>query len=261
MYYYIVDQLTTSAEKRKIEEIQSILSQLGIAGEFTIATPGRTVEELLLFAFKKGFTTIVSVGTDALANRVASSLIYHGYDQAAFGIIPFSHNQRLSRMVGYGSLRENCETLRTRLTMSIDALSLNEHSVIITEACIALEKPVAFQLRYDQVILHGLLTDLQIDPTGEVLILDKRYQALQKSKKARIGFWSERNKPTTGLTHLRLKRWSLATQPVCHVTVDRAVLAETPLLVERRPNALKLIVNRAKLATGQIGRAEGDIHI
>ena len=248
MYYYIAEPITTKAEKKKIEDIQSILSQLGIAGEFAIASPARSVEENLELAFKKGFTTIVGIGSDALANQIASTILHAGYQQAALGFIPLSPSQVLWQMIGTNTVKDACQQLRTRFVVSADALQLSPERALITDAVIHLPSPVRFLLHYRGSVIQGEFTDALIERIGKVTLTDRTYQSPQ----ARRSFFEQlfgSSKPSlsTATTIIQAPRWQLETETPCNITVDNLVVAQTPLDAITKPKALKLITKRDKL--------------
>lgn len=245
MYYYIAEPLTTKTERRQIEDVKALLSQLGIAGEFAIASPARTVEEHLELAFSKGFTTIVGIGSDALVNRVAATMLHRQYDKAVLGAIPLQPEQVLWSMIGARTLAELGEILRARLIMAIDALELGRGQAIITPAAIKATKPVRFQLRYRQVDIQGLLTNAELATNGEVKLWDATY-GQPTSLLSRL-FGRSKTESTINLTHFKNNRWALATETALAVTVNGQNVAQTPLQAIRRPKALKLIVSRAKI--------------
>lgn len=246
MYYYIAEPLTIKAEHRQVEAVKSLLSQLGIAGEFAIASPARTVEEHLELAFSKGFTTIVGIGSDALVNRVAATMLLRQYDKAVLGAIPLQPGQLLWSMIGARSLGEIGDILCSRHLVSIDALALGRGQMIITPAELRVSRPVRFQLRYRQVDLQGLLTDVRLETSGEVKLWDATYGQP-------TGFFSRWfSRPTTekalSMTHFKHDRWALATATPLPITVNGQTVAQTPLQAIRQPKALKLIVSRDKIA-------------
>ncbi len=241
MYYYITEPLTTNQERKRIEEIKSILSQLGIAGEFAIASPARTVEEHLELAFTKGFTTVVGIGSDALAGKVASTMLASHHEQAVMGVIPLAPHQMMWQMIGTHSVRETCEALRTRHLTTIDAVELNKGHAFVTQALIHTNQPVRFQLRYNSVQLQGQLTDLVIDHLGNV--------QLWNSGQSSSGFFQRllggKTDTEQTQTHFFSNEWSFVTEAPLPVLIDGQVVTQTPLHVKRRPKALNLIVNRA----------------
>ncbi len=249
MYYYIAEPTTTNIERKKIEEIQSILSQLGIAGEFAVASPARSVEEHLELAFRKGFTTIVGIGSDALANQVASSIFREGYDTAVLGFIPLRPRQALWNMIGTTTIREACQQLRTRFVVSIDALQIDATHTLITDAVIQLPAPVRFLLHYRGSTIQGQLTDATISHNGTITLTDTTYRPKPQGRSLleRI-FGGRKQAIELASTSVQASRWQLETETPCSITVDGSVVATTPLDATTRPKALKLITVRDKVA-------------
>lgn len=250
MYYYIAEPITTKTEKKKIDEIQSILSQLGIAGEFAIASPARSVEENLELAFKKGFTTVVGIGSDALANQIASAILRTEGQQATIGFIPLNPSQHLCQMIGTSNTRDACTQLRTRYIATIDALQLNPKHAIITDADITLTSPVRFLLHYRGSVIQGQFTDAKIERIGKITLSDKTYQPSQvrRSFFEQLFGGTPKSGETTATTIIQASRWQLETETPCNVAVDHLTVGQTPLDAITKPKALKLITKRDKLA-------------
>lgn len=245
MYYYIAEPITTQAERRKIEDIKSLLSQLGIAGEFAVASPARTVEEHLELAFSKGFTTIVSVGSDALACKVAATMLQRHYDKAVLGVIPLRTEQALWPLIGAKTLREVGDALRTRFLVPLDVVELGPGQAFITEAQMHRPKPVKFKLRYNRVELMGQCTDMIMKMSGEVELWDATYGQATGLLGRLFG---TRSTASLSKTVFQADHWQFATAEASSIMIGREVVAQTPLEVIRRPKALKLIVNRAIVA-------------
>ncbi len=252
MYYYIVDSVVTSNEKKKLDDIKAILANLGIAGEWAMASPARTVEEHLELAFTKGFTSIVGIGNDALINRVASSMLIHHYDQAALGAIPLERDQKFWSIIGASTTNQACQILRERLTTPIDIVELKKGKAFITQAEMHLDDPVAFQLIYNDCDLRGHCTDMSISPGGEVKIWDRSLQKTTKSVAS--GFFNRLmsggvSNDQLSLTQFQSNNWEFATETPVPIIVDGETATETPVHVKIRRKALNLIVNRAKITT------------
>lgn len=243
MYYYIVEPLTTQAEKKRVEEIKMILSQLGIAGEFAVASPARTVEEHLELAFRKGFSTIVGIGRDSLASQVAGRLIATGYTKAALGFIPLQTGQELWQMIGATSIRQICESLRTRRVLSIDAMAINDEKFFITPATAHFSRPLRFQLIFPHYGLEGQFTNLSIMPTGQLTISD----ASQVTQSWFSRLFRKPQADNSSATQLMIEECQLLTERPCSLIVDSLAFAQTPIQLQHRPQVLKLIVNRAKI--------------
>lgn len=249
MYFYVVEALTTQQEKRRIDDIRSILSQLGIAGEMAVASPARSVEEHLELAFKKGFTTLVAIGDDGLFNRVASMILAKKYDKAALGVIPLASGQKVGAMVGSHSVRDFCQTLRTRILMPIDAVELDKNHAFITQASIQLKHPVDYKIVRKDHEFTGKCTDLYIGTDGLVTLRDKSLHAQSQNDSLFTRFFGAKSADDTSLTQFVDNHWAMVTAEPCELVVDGHVMTKTPLEVLRRPKALKLIVNRARITT------------
>lgn len=244
MYYYIAEPVSAPAERRKIESVKSLLSQLGIAGEFAVASPARSVEEHLQLAFAKGFTTIVSIGSDALASKVAGVMLAQRYEKAALGVIPIQTGQVFWSLTGVKSLTEVGESLRTRHLISIDALELNPGEVCLSPAQITLAKPMRFQLSYKGAVIHGQLTDMEILPSGEVTLWDRTFGQNRPIWQRLFGAKID---PQLARSRFAGDHWQLATEQPVEVMIGTSPISRTPLRANRRPKALKLIVNRAMI--------------
>jgi hypothetical protein len=245
MYYYIAESVTTQAERRRLDDIKALLSQLGIAGEFAVASPSRSIEDHLELAFSKGFTTIVGIGSDALICRVAGSILGHKYDKAVLGVIPLASDQVTARMIGASGLTQITAILRTRETLEIDAIQFGRNQASITTALTELPAEAEFRLRYKDALLEGSFTNLSIEPNGQVKIWKKDVK--RSSNVFNQLFASQKDRDNVSLTRLQLDRWDFATKESCSLTVNGVPIAETPFQAIHRKKALKLIVNRATI--------------
>lgn len=244
MYFYITEYLTTPSERRRIEEIKSLLSQLGIAGEFVVASPAKTVEDHLEMAFRKGFTTIVGIGSDALANRLAATIFRFDPERSVMGMIPLQPQQQLWSMIAAKTTKEAVESLRQRRLEKIHLLDLGRQQAIITAAAIHLNQAVRFELVVGQAILSGQFTDLLMRLSGRIILFDKS----QINQPIWNRFIGRSTTDPLAISRLTANRWRLSTETPCDVTVDGLVVTQTPLDVKRRPRVLKLIVNRARIS-------------
>ncbi len=243
MYYYIAESLATSTERQRVEAIKSLLSQLGIAGEFAIASPARSVEEHLELAFAKGFTTIVGIGSDALVSRVAGQMLSRHYEKAVLGAIPFQPDQALWQMIGASSLTAHGQALRERRTIFVDALELGRGQAIISPASMLLDRLVRFRLDYNDVQLLGVCRAMTVDPSGEVTLRDT-----PASKGWFSGFFRRIAGSSLAVTRFTADSWRLATERPVQLVIGGQIVAETPFEAKRWPKALKLIIQRATIA-------------
>lgn len=245
MYYYIAEPVTTQSERRRLDEIKSILSQLGIAGEFAIASPARTVPEHLQLAFSKGFSTIVGIGTDALISTVAGCMLTYHYEKAVLGAIPFKPDQSLAKMIGASTLADFAQTLRARRTIDIDAVRFGQLEAIVSEAKISLSEPMEFKLSYQSVLAQGLFTELLIRPSGELEIgLSPKSNFTRFLNRL---FNQQKPQQNSSTTKLQLSSWQFSTKETCSLKIGDQKIVDTPFEAKTYKKALKLIVKRANI--------------
>ena len=115
MYYYIFD-IKRCKNKTLVTDIKSYLSSLGISGEFTYPSAAYTTEELVDLGISKKYNTIVGIGSDDLANSIASRLCGR---QEAMGMIPLEASEELMSLIGAKTWREGAENLRYRKITNI----------------------------------------------------------------------------------------------------------------------------------------------
>jgi diacylglycerol kinase family enzyme len=247
MYYYIAEPPTTQNEQKQLDDIRKILDQLGISGEFAITSESRPASDHLELALRKHFTTVVGIGSDSLANAIATTILHYDADKTAMGMIPL-HPTTVGRMIGGNSIRDFCNILRARLLVPIDTVSLNPQCAFITTAEAALDQPAPFRLTYDTVQMIGEFTNLSVTTHGLVRI----WNGGTSQEAAPTGFMKRLFRPVEQqnltLTQFVANSWSFETESPIPIAVAGQTVTETPLQVNRRPKTLKLIVNRARIS-------------
>ncbi len=128
MYYYIVE----NSKRKEFEKIEpktsEILTSFDIHGEYDYVDSMVDVEDKVKSALEKGFSTIVSVGTENLANNIAVNLVN---TKAVMGIIPFEEGI-LSNSLGLGNWKTSLEILAARRVLMMDVGVVN-NKFFITE--------------------------------------------------------------------------------------------------------------------------------
>lgn len=126
MYYYILES-SRQKDFEKIEpKVKEILTNFDILGEFNYIDHIADVDEAVKSAIKKGFSTIVAVGGDSLANKIATNLID---TKMAIGILPLEEGV-LSTALGLGNWKSACEILAARRILLMDAATINEKKFV-----------------------------------------------------------------------------------------------------------------------------------
>ncbi|MCX6808884.1 MAG: hypothetical protein NTW50_04445 [Candidatus Berkelbacteria bacterium] len=92
MYYYIFD-IKKCKKQSTVTEIKDYLGSLGISGEFTYPSSAYSVEDLVELGLSKKYNTIVGIGDDNIANKIAAKLC--GRTEGRITILDWS--QKLER--------------------------------------------------------------------------------------------------------------------------------------------------------------------
>ncbi len=128
MYYYLVDN-SKRKEFDKIEQkATEILVSFDILGEFDFIDNLADVEDKVKGAIDKGFSTIVAVGGEVLANKVAINLVN---SKIALGILPLE-DSLLVNSLGLGNWKNSLEILAARRVLLMDTGVIN-NKFFITE--------------------------------------------------------------------------------------------------------------------------------
>jgi diacylglycerol kinase family enzyme len=128
MYYYIIENKRRN-EFQKIEAaVTEILTNFDIFGEFDYIDSLSDVEEKTKIAIGKGYGTIVGIGGDNLAAKIASCLVG---TKVALGILPLEDGI-LSQTLGLGKWKNACEILAARRVVLMDSVQIN-NKFFITE--------------------------------------------------------------------------------------------------------------------------------
>jgi diacylglycerol kinase family enzyme len=158
MYYYIFD-VKKCKKRSQVEDIKSYLSSLGISGEFTYPTSAQSVSELVKLGLSKQYTTIVAIGSDGIANSVASQLLGRG---EAMGFIPLEITPELAALVGTSNWKEACDILRFRKISEIKVGRTGTGYCFLTSAQLLLNNPTEITLEFKDFIIQSRMRDLKI---------------------------------------------------------------------------------------------------
>lgn len=127
MYYYLVENSKKAEYDKIADKVEEILTNYDILGEFEFVNSLADVPEAVNAGFKKGFSTIVAVGGDQLANKIAVNLID---TKAALGILPIEEGL-LSFTLGLGNWKTACEILAARRILLMDSAMVNEKPFVM----------------------------------------------------------------------------------------------------------------------------------
>ena len=244
MYYYIFEPPLEAKEYERTTQIKELLSSLGIAGEMTNPTPGRTVEDLVELAVAKRYSTIIAVGNTELINRVARALEPH---DVVFGIIPLSENKDISNLIGLADWKSAAEHLKRRRWQPVRIGLINKEIGFITPATINLPTLSNYEIITPDYTLSGQGGTITITPlrgnendTHSSFLLE-----MDNEQPVKTGFLSSLfSKPTNipQKSQLVVTELELRTQESASVIVAGAAVCATPIFCETQGKPLKLII-------------------
>ena len=278
MYYYIVDtnRLTQRQYERVQSQLYSSVSLYHIAGEIVRVTGIRTVKQLVETAFFHQAKTIVAVGSDESLNEVIDQVA--GRD-IVIGYIPLIASE-LSEMLGITDIASACKNLAMRRVEQFDLGSANEKK-FVTKLTFGLQlnRPSGFNF-FGMKIINQLLNnpsfevrftvDGKYTATTEVMggiVINSRGNNCNHSlgsptdglldvvlvpKLSRVELIKHRNnilngcfETLPGASVMHLEQLEIVT-PNLPVRLGGAELTQTPLSIEIKPKAVKLIVGRER---------------
>lgn len=241
MYYYVVEAAPRSAQGRAQQRVRTLLADLGILGEFAIASPARGVEELALMGVEKGYTTIVAVGGGRTANKVASVIQGKGI---AMGLIPTETNSVLHELIGSVDIKTACTALKGRKLTPKNLVLIEPNKYVLTQASIHFVKPYPVELELDNYQLNVAATDLVIFDSLYVRISNRKALPSPITRWAMALFG---RRPPPNIDSVLPSEQIRVISPVnALVIVEHEIVAKTPTVFRLKRNALQLIVARGK---------------
>jgi diacylglycerol kinase family enzyme len=247
MYYYVLEQQPARAMQRFREQLTDLATDQGIAGEMVTQSSLKGVEDLIELGVKKGYTTIVAVGSDRHITRVMTALMHRRVDQRpVLGTIPTDKNSPIGAMVGIPTLRHALQALKLRHLAYATLAEIEPGKFLLTSATIHSRKPTLFEIAVDTARLEVAATEITVSGDGHIEIRNARGDgsSLARGLAWLMGATLERR--STSLLQGQRIRIGAAT-PMA-LSYGHETLAKTPLVLEIRRRALKIVVARANLS-------------
>ena len=253
MYYYIFD-IKKCKKRTFIEAIKNTLSELGISGEYNYILPSQSAEELVEVGLKRGYSTIIAVGSDDLINSVANRMIGR---KEAMGAIPLEVSSSMELLLGVSNWKDACESLRFRRIREMFAgrTAVGEH--FLTELYLDLPRPTELTVEFKNFIIQVLVKNFMISNfhTGVKKIgndyLDVIFESEPRENRSLVeqvkSLFAAKTAPDEkmmSLIHARSMR-IFSKKPVALVSGGK-VIGKTPQLVESSEAMLRLIVSRKR---------------
>jgi len=264
-YFYIINPLAGGKKYQRIaEKFRQKLGELGIAGEFAIATAQDDLSQLAKIGVERKFSTIVAVGGNDTVNAVAKPLI--GEEKIAFGIVPFGYSNTFANLIGISDWKKALEILASRRIENIDVGFLGP-SVFLTQVFVTPKKsPIPAKICYipfskqKPLSREAVTAEIEINGkytlTGRILSLtianaeagsrcirpsltNGRFKIRLFSKKEGFSLFQ---KPD--ITKLQAEKVSISSSIPLYFSIDGKLVAQTPSSIAIYPKGLRLIVGK-----------------
>ena len=247
MYYYIFEPSQGPKEYERSAQIKKQLSELGIAGEMTSPTPGKSVNDLVDLAIAKRYSTVIAVGSMDLINKVAHAVIPY---EVVFGIIPTVDHPDIARLIGTSDWKQAADHLKRRRFHPVRMGLINDQICFLTPAIIDVPDDVAIELRCPDYMVSAAGGRMSITPTfdpeeeAETLLTVEIEEGTPRRSKGLLGGLFKKKAAAPGESLLRCPAFDLRSSAPLSVSVAGSVLATTPISCTTQVKPLKLIVGR-----------------
>lgn len=249
MYYYIFD-LKKCRKHSQVTDIKNHLAALGISGEFTYPSAAATVEELVDLGLSKKYNTIVGIGGDEIANRIATKMV--GQSEA-MGLIPLETSTDLSYLIGTSNWKEAAENLRYRKLLEMRIGLTANGSGFLTNINLDLKAPTEVTLEFRDYLVQARATSVLVSNFSKEIkkISPDHLDVVMKNagpKQAGIlaifsGFFGGNNEKL-GHSLFRARSLRLFTSSQIALITDNYLVAKTPQLIESSDEDLRLITSK-----------------
>ena len=254
MYYYIFD-LKKCQKRSQVEEIKNYLSALGISGEFVYPSAAYTISELVELGLSKKYNTIVGIGSDEIANKIAAGLVGRS---EAMGLIPIEASADLMQLIGAKNWREGADNLRYRRITEMFIGQTANGGAFLTSLELNVKLPTEITIEFKDYIVQARVTKLLIANFHSEIkkigpdYLDVVFQSISHKGKS---VWTsisnilglDKNEAQS-LSMFRARSLRLFANSQISLTSGTDTIARTPQLIESSDAKLRLIVNRKNVS-------------
>lgn len=240
MYYYIFQSPKKYSENKIHERIKNILTVLGISGEITIVSPARSATELALMGVEKGYSTIVTVGSDEIVNEVASSICGSG---AVLGVVPVEATEDIHDLIGTKDIKEACESLKKRKLKTINMGFIEPDTNFLTRVYIESNKRLSIQAEINDFYFESNADKIIINHDLHVKLINFKEKGFLDNLFDMFGNKSN----IENYSSFNAERLRLRTHEIIPVKIGNSTITKTPIVVYRNPEALKIIKFYSKI--------------
>ncbi|MBU0647814.1 hypothetical protein KJ855_01395 [Patescibacteria group bacterium] len=174
MYYYIIESARQKDFEKIEPKVKEILTNFDILGEFRYIDNLIDTPDAVKAAIKKGFSTIIAVGGDNLANKIAVEIVG---TKMAVGILPLEEGV-LATALGLGNWKAACEILAARRILLMDTGLVNEKH-FITEIFASSSPDIPPEIKQKSIfskLLGNKPTNSRLDKIPVNINIEEEYQ-------------------------------------------------------------------------------------
>jgi diacylglycerol kinase family enzyme len=261
MYYYIFEPAKNNSEINKQEDIKAVLQKNQVAGEFVTLSLAEDPQDLAKIGLRRGYTTIVAVGSDSLINQIAASLINTKY---ALGVVPTTPKSPFLKMTNVKDYFEACQVLPARRIVKTDSVLINNQHSLITRAIIKtasnseelikvnFDNHFQTEVRLDKIIISNIGVSnkkSKIAACYQDSLLDIYIPAKsQVSRGGILSIFSRLKKEKGGqgsIFHPKIAQVS-SPKKIGLVFDEKEISSNAPFEIKAVPKSLNLVIKRKK---------------
>lgn len=249
MYYYIFEPAKIVREGKWQKSVKEKLTSYQISGEYTIPSPARTIEEIIMIGLSKQYSTFVIAGSDSFINKVISTLINIYYKnptyQIVIGLIPSDKDSLIGENLNLTNIDEICLALQQRYFTKFSIGHLEPNKFFFSPLVINQNENVNFIITTPDYQISSFSYQIIIDSEMNMTLLSKnRSNILAKIS----SLFVDRNHKPSSVSKLTSKKFVVRSEDGT-VPVYRGgeVIAKTPISVMRIRNLLNIIVKRGNI--------------
>lgn len=248
MYYYILETLKERAGQRFRERLTDQTTDVGIAGEMVVVSPLKPIDDLVEIGLKKGYNTVVAVGSDAHIHRVVGALMHQpATDRPVLGAIPTDQASLVASMLHIPSFKDALQALKYRRLAYASLAAIDPGKFLLTQASIKPPKPMVFEIDVDTA--HVEVEATQVILTGDCHV--EIHPPLGGAQNLRRGLaWLiGADMPAAQVSVFQGQRVRINATAPASLMIDGDTLAKTPVVAHTVRRALKIVIARASVET------------
>lgn len=249
MYYYIFEPAKIVREGKWQKTVKEKLKDYQISGEYTIPSPARTIEEIIMIGLSKQYSTFVIGGSDSFINKVISTLINIYYKnpsyQIVIGLIPSEKGSLIGENLNMTNLDDICLALQQRYYTKFSIGHLEPNKFFFSPLVINQNENEKFIITTPDYQITTYCYQIIIDSEMNMTLVSKNRSNI--FNKLSGLFIDQKYKPSS-ISKLSSKRFVVrsddGTKPVYR---GGEIIAKTPISVMRIRNLLNIIVKRGNI--------------